>query len=141
MRKYLNWYSISVAIILVPGSIFLFIIRNENSEGAIFLRPILIALLFGLWFILTIIKVATRPSKPNAIKYVIRSIVFLLIVGILLMFVFQNSLGTILILLFIFALLFLILILLTIIRVISSINNTTKDSNKPHDTATTSQES
>ena len=136
MRKYLNWYSLAVIIILIPGSIFLFITRNENSEGAIFLLPILNASCIGLWLTLTLIRIVTRPSNPIAIKYVLRSISLLLIVGVLLMFVFQNSWGKVIFFIIFFAFLFLIFILLTTIRVISSIKNTSKDNNKHHDAAT-----
>ena len=47
MRKFINWYSISITIILVSVSIFLFFIRNEYSEGAIFARPLIVIVSIG----------------------------------------------------------------------------------------------
>jgi len=93
MRKFLNWYSISIMVILVTTGILFFIYQNENSEGAIFLRLFIIAYSTGYLIVLYGIKRIFETNDKKNINKFEKAVGILGYFGAFIAFLVSGSLG------------------------------------------------
>lgn len=93
MRKYLNWFLLSSVVILVTTGILLFIFRNEDSEGAIFGRILIIAYSTGYLIVLYGIKRIFEANGGKNMNKLEKAVGILTYFGALIAFMVSGSLG------------------------------------------------